>query len=121
MSRPSQTFIDNSCGDGQFLSEVLIKKLERIDQEKGVISEEDFGLALASIYGVDLMIDNVELCRERLLCGFEKFRRTVESNIVQANALEYDYKFKRVKRRSNKQEEIESRDRVLRRMGYYNK
>ena len=27
-SDPTKTFLDNSCGDGQFLSEVLIRKLE---------------------------------------------------------------------------------------------
>ena len=46
-----RTFIDNSCGDGQFLSEVLIRKLE---------SGIDFEQALKTIYGVDLMPDNVK-------------------------------------------------------------
>lgn len=78
------TFMDNSCGDGQILSEVLIRKLE---------NGGDFENALLSIYGVDLMIDNVELCRNRLLCGFEQFRYIVETNIVCADALTYDYSF----------------------------
>ena len=28
-SDPTKTFLDNSCGDGQFLSEVVIRKMER--------------------------------------------------------------------------------------------
>lgn len=83
-SDPSRTFLDNSCGDGQFLSEVLIRKIQN-----GI----DFETALSSIYGVDLMIDNVELCRERLLCGREDLRHIVETNIVCHNALTYDYSF----------------------------
>lgn len=83
-SDPSQTFMDNSCGDGQFLSEVLIRKLEA-----GI----DFETALASIYGVDLMQDNVDLCRERLLCGREELRHIVEKNIVCHDALTYNYTF----------------------------
>ena len=44
-------------------------------------------------YGVDLMQDNVDLCRERLLCGREDLRHIVERNIVCHDALTYDYSF----------------------------
>ena len=81
---PTKTFLDPSCGDGQFLGEVLIRKMEN-----GI----DFETALGSIYGVDLMKDNVELCRERLLCGREDLRHIVEKNIVCHDALTYDYSF----------------------------
>jgi type I restriction-modification system DNA methylase subunit len=81
---PEKTFLDNSCGDGQFLSEVLIRKVE---------NNIDFETALSTIYGVDLMPDNVHLCRERLLCGREDLRHIVEKNIVCADALTYDYSF----------------------------
>lgn len=80
----TKTFLDNSCGDGQFLSEVLIRKIEN-----GISFEE----ALSTIYGVDLMQDNVDLCRERLLCGQEHLRHIVEKNIVCHNALTYNYTF----------------------------
>ena len=83
-SNPNATFLDPSCGDGQFLGEVLIRKLEH-----GV----DFETALSTIYGVDLMQDNVDLCRERLLCGREDLRHIVERNIVCHDALTYDYRF----------------------------
>ena len=81
---PTETFIDPSCGDGQFLSEVLIRKLEH-----GI----DFATALSTIYGVDLMQDNVDLCRERLLCGREDLRYIVEKNIVCDDGLGYNYCF----------------------------
>lgn len=81
---PTENFLDYSCGDGQFLSEVLIRKLEN-----GI----DFKTALSTIYGVDIMQDNVELCRERILCGQEDLRHIVERNIVCHDALTYDYSF----------------------------
>ncbi len=81
---PTKTFCDPSCGDGQFLGEVLIRKLEN-----GI----DFETALSTIYGVELMQDNVDLCRERLLCGREDLRHIVEKNIVCTNSLEYKYLF----------------------------
>jgi len=81
---PTKTYLDPSCGDGQFLGEVLIRKVEN-----GI----DFEQALSTIYGVDLMQDNVDLCRDRLLCGQEHLRPIVERNIVCADALRYHYRF----------------------------
>lgn len=83
-SDPNQDFIDPTCGDGQFLGEVLIRKLEN-----GI----DFETALSKIYGVDLMPDNVKLCQDRLLCRQEHLRHIVEKNIVCADALTYNYTF----------------------------
>ena len=80
----SKTFLDPSCGDGQFLGEVIIRKIE---------NGSTFEQALSTTYGVDLMQDNVELCRERLLCGREDLRHIVEQNIVCADALRYHYRF----------------------------
>jgi hypothetical protein len=79
-----QPFVDPTCGDGQFLGEVLIRKIEN-----GIPFEQ----ALATIYGVDLMQDNVRLCQDRLLCGREDLRPIVEQNIVCADALRYHYRF----------------------------
>jgi len=80
----TKTFLDPSSGDGQFLASVLYRKVQN-----GI----DFETALSTIYGVDLMISNVELCRERLLCGREDLRHLVEQNIVCADGLRYHYRF----------------------------
>ena len=83
-SDPTKTFLDPSGGDGQFLASVLYRKLQN-----GI----DFETALSTLYSVDLMQDNVELCRERLLCGREDLRHIVEQNIVCADGLRYHYRF----------------------------
>ena len=75
---------DPCCGDGQFLAEVVIRKMEN-----GSTLEQ----ALSTTYGVELMRDNVDLCRERLLCGEEHLRHIVTRNIVCHDALTYDYSF----------------------------
>lgn len=80
----AKTVLDNSCGDGQFLSEALIRKIQ---------NGSTFEQALGTIYGIDLMPDNVDLCRERLLCGQEHLRHIVERNIICADALRYHYRF----------------------------
>jgi type I restriction-modification system DNA methylase subunit len=80
----SKTWIDHAVGNGQLLSEVVIRKLEH-----GSTLEQ----ALSTIYGVEINEENVIACRDRLLCGQEHLRHIVERNIVCADALEYDYSF----------------------------
>lgn len=77
-TNPESTVCDPASGDGQFLGEVLIRKVEN-----GI----DFKTALSTIYGIDVMQDNVNLCRERLLCGREDLRHIVEKNIIKGDAL----------------------------------
>jgi hypothetical protein len=55
---PGKTVLDPACGDGQFLVPVKWYKVLRYG-----ISEEE---ALKDIYGVDIMRDNVDLCKKRL-------------------------------------------------------
>ena len=92
----TKTFLDPSCGDGQFLGEVLIRKME---------NGSTFEQALSTTYGVDLMQDNVDLCRERLLCGREDLRHIVEQNIVCADGLKYKYNFPPMSEARRKKEE----------------
>jgi len=83
----SKTFLDPSCGDGQFLSEVVIRKIER--------SECSLEEALSTTYGVDIMEDNIKLCKERL-AGPNPTKEVLDildKNIVCADALKYDYSF----------------------------
>ena len=75
---PSKTFIDPACGDGQFLSEVLIRKLE---------AGHELEQAVSTIYGIDLMQDNVDLCRERLGCNIPKLQHIIEANIICGDGL----------------------------------
>jgi hypothetical protein len=88
-SDPTKTFLDNSCGDGQFLSEVVIRKMER----SGCSLEH----ALQTTYGVDLMEDNVIECRKRLAGPnpTPEILEIVTKNIVCHDALTYDYSFQK--------------------------
>lgn len=55
---PGAKALDPACGDGQFLVAVKFYKMFRFG-----LSEQ---VALDDIYGVDLMPDNVVVCRKRL-------------------------------------------------------
>ena len=76
---PTKTFLDPSCGDGQILLEVVLKKVKH-----GCTLEQ----ALSTTYGVEKESDNAKLCRDRLLCGHEEFRHIVEQNILVGNMLD---------------------------------
>ena len=63
------SFLEPACGDGNFLSEILDRKLARAKKDaKSDTSEWEWQSvrAVASLYGVDILQDNVEACRQRL-------------------------------------------------------
>ena len=86
-SDTNKTFLDNSCGDCQFLSEVIIRKMER--------SNCTLVQALKTTYGVELMGDNVIECKKRLAGPnpTPEILEIINKNIVCHDALTYDYKF----------------------------
>ena len=67
--RPDSRFLEPACGDGNFLSAILKRKLTEL-KRKYKKSPRDYEkqaiVAIGSLYGVDIMNDNVEACRERL-------------------------------------------------------
>ena len=67
--RPDSRFLEPACGDGNFLSAILRRKLAEL-RRKYKKSPRDYEkqaiVAIGSLYGVDIMNDNVYACRERL-------------------------------------------------------
>ena len=73
--RVDSRFLEPACGDGNFVVEILRRKLEaakkraippRKKKPLPLEYEKQSVIAVASIYGVDLLIDNVIACRQRL-------------------------------------------------------
>lgn len=63
-------FLEPACGDGNFLEPVLRRKLAVVDRfyKKSQYEwERNAVLAVTSLYGIDILEDNVQACRERLL------------------------------------------------------
>ena len=68
------TFLEPACGDGNFLDEVLRRKLAVCKKRYGKSAadyEKMSFLACTTLYGVDIMADNVVRCRERLFETWE--------------------------------------------------
>lgn len=68
--RIDSRFLEPACGDGNFLAEVLRRKLLTVDKKNARNRdkwERDAILAVCSLYGIDLLADNIAACRVRLL------------------------------------------------------
>lgn len=69
-------FLEPACGTGNFLVEILKRKLTVVEQRyaKSQIDYERYAiLAITSIYGVDILEDNVKTCQGRLLGIFSHY------------------------------------------------
>lgn len=68
--RIESRFLEPACGNGNFLAEVLRRKLGVVDSRysKSQVEWERYSIiAVSSIYGVDILEDNAQECRDRLL------------------------------------------------------
>lgn len=73
--RIESRFLEPACGTGNFLAEVLHRKLSVVEARysKSQLEYERYSvLAMSSIYGIDILEDNVIACRTRLLDLFDK-------------------------------------------------
>ncbi len=72
--RIDSRFLEPACGDGNFLAPILERKLSIIKDKyaKSQLEFERYAVtAVGSIYGVDILEDNVQACRERLFDIFD--------------------------------------------------
>ena len=107
--RIESRFLEPACGTGNFLTEILKRKMRVVElryKKSQLEYERNAVLAVSSIYGVDLLEDNVHECRKRLFDIFDqkytglfkdtakdKCRKAVEyilkRNIIRGDALSF--------------------------------
>lgn len=78
--RIDSRFLEPACGDGNFLAEILRRKLavvKRKYKKSPIDYEKNAVLAATSIYGVDILQDNVDTCRQRMFEIWDKEYQTV--------------------------------------------
>ena len=70
--RLDSRFLEPACGDGNFLIEVLNRKLEVLKKYKKnqYLFEKNAIVVVGSIYGIDILEDNAQSARERLYTRF---------------------------------------------------
>jgi hypothetical protein len=102
--RLDSRFLEPACGDGNFLIEILHRKLSLLKDVKSQTEWEFKSLiAVGSCYGIDILLDNAEVCRDRLFAevidqmskqdysdGYdESLQYMLKKNIVCGDALTY--------------------------------
>ena len=78
--RIDSRFLEPACGDGNFLAEILTRKLAKVKKKykkSAYDYERNSLLAIGSMYGVDIQKDNTLICQERLYNIWEKEYRSV--------------------------------------------
>lgn len=85
LCRIDSRYLEPACGTGNFLEPILRKKLNQAKKYKRIIREyeQQSLMALGSIYGIELLKDNVEECRDRLFqIWLEEYRATFKNKVV---------------------------------------
>lgn len=89
--RIDSRFLEPACGNGNFLAEILIRKLGIVEKRyaKSQLEYERYAvLAVSSIYGIDILQDNVQACRERLSRIFEENYSRLFRDAAKADCLQ---------------------------------
>jgi hypothetical protein len=93
--RIDSRFLEPACGNGNFLAEVLRRKLAVVSSRYRRSPEEYMRyvfVAVSSIYGVDILQDNVEECRKRLFSIVEaSARAALHSKVDEESLLAISY------------------------------
>lgn len=73
--RIDSRFLEPACGTGNFLAEVLNRKLSVVEKQykrNQLDFEKNCVIAISSIYGIDILADNVSECKARLFSIFDE-------------------------------------------------
>ena len=90
--REDSRFLEPACGSGNFLVEILKRKLDIVKKKyKRVQEEYEFKaiLAIGSIYGIELLEDNVQVARGLLYSVIENeykklYRRKIKKDFLES-------------------------------------
>lgn len=104
----SSRYLENSCGEGAFLTEILNRKLAKVFNSYNEAKDREFYtiVGLTNIYGIELLKDNVETTKQRLreivkdyfinksqvtvnIHFFKLIDYILDVNIINMNALTY--------------------------------
>lgn len=88
--RIESRFLEPACGNGNFLAEILKRKLSIVESryKKNQFEFERYAIiAISSIYGVDILEDNVFDCRDRLYNIFYEKYFTMYGEIIKSECL----------------------------------
>lgn len=89
--RIDSRFLESACGDGNFLIKILERKLKIVEKQykrNQFDYERNSLIAVSSIYGIELLDDNVEEAQKRLYNLFLKEYKRIYKNKINQLLLE---------------------------------
>jgi len=102
------TFLEPSCGNGNFLIEILRRKLNLVSKEND--AQTAILKCYASIYGIDIMPDNVTESKQRMLDMLpmkeleQEVKTILDNQIIVGDFLKmYGYEETKKKRKTKKE------------------
>lgn len=87
--RIDSRFLEPACGSGNFLVPILQRKLAAVEARYGKIpfEKQHYALvALASLYGIELLADNIAECRANMLDVFAQYLGLTEDDDIYRSA-----------------------------------
>lgn len=81
--RTDSRFLESACGNGNFLTQILRRKLVAVEHKYGKSAFERRHytlLALMCLYGIELLTDNIADCRANVLVIFAEYLNLDQSN-----------------------------------------
>lgn len=81
------TFLEPTCGNGNFVVEILKRKFDLCKKK------QDYITALKSVYAIDIMQDNIQECKQRVLDLYHSYNQKeniqfiLDTQIFQGNSL----------------------------------
>ena len=90
--RIDSRFLEPACGSGNFLVPILQRKLAAVEARYGKIEFEKrhYALvALASLYGIELLADNIAECRANMLDVFAQYLGLAEDDDLYRSASQF--------------------------------
>jgi hypothetical protein len=88
--RLDSRFLEPACGDGNFLIEVLNRKLEvlvKSCKKNQYEFEKNSVVVLGSIYGIDILKDNAQVARDRLYNKYNEVYQKLFKNSINQNLM----------------------------------
>lgn len=88
-SNPLKTFLEPSCGTGNFLVEILRRKIQHNPNSLSILK------SLSAIYGVDISLENIQESKARMLAEVQSYlsneeqKRAIE--LLDANIVHGDF------------------------------
>lgn len=79
----NSTFLEPSCGNGNFIEAIILKKIKNLNINKNQQQLEfDILNAVCHIYGIDICFENIKTCKNRIFKLIKKYFYDIYNHLI---------------------------------------